>query len=405
MKQTTNILLFAATVLTASLMLSCQPKAYTEDDVFAKETELAELTKDGRLYHLQEFVDSFMTEDGNYMDDSTRYRTRSTIGNGIQMFSIDTLPADGPGIYIMGRVTTDDYGGNYYKALVIQEIVGGKQQNLRLSIDIGSAGGTYQIGQLLLIRCNGLAVGRYANQPQLCVPSYNNNTLAMHADEKVGWTPGRIPAEIFIRNTTLIGTPDVSKLVYEEMTMQQLYERYLKDYDDASLKAASQRHILFEKAREIDGLLVRVTDCHFTGQYSKYGVPDTCTTGDPELDQNANVFAPTTTNLNFPQGRFIADPSESIIDIVSTSEYAKYSHYYLPSDITVDSLGVKHFDYAAYSGFVEGILGYYFDKASDQEDATQYSSYKWAITPRDMGDIHFHDAQGNDWVPVEYSKN
>ena len=89
-----------------------------------------------------------------------------------------TIPVGGPQIYIRGRIVTDDQGGNFYKTIVIQEIVNGKQQALRLSVDASSAGGAYLLGQEIMIHVNGLGIGKYANEPQLCVPSYNNNLNA-----------------------------------------------------------------------------------------------------------------------------------------------------------------------------------------------------------------------------------
>ncbi|MGN1240752.1 MAG: DUF5689 domain-containing protein, partial [Paludibacteraceae bacterium] len=201
-------------------MVGCNPAPLTEADVFTNPDAVANILQPGdSIYHLNDFVATFMTEEGNFLSDSTPYRTRATSGNGIYLFSIDTIPTDTMGIYIRGRVSSDDYGGNFYKSIVIQEIVDGKQQNLRLSVDIGSANGLYQIGQELLIRCNGLSIGRYANQPQLCVPSYNNNIYANNASQKVGWAPGRIPNELFRKATTLIGTPDQSKLQYDTISI------------------------------------------------------------------------------------------------------------------------------------------------------------------------------------------
>ena len=176
----------------ASIMTACSYNVDKEKLYLSEDQVNAEIA-DGRLYTINEFIDAFMTEKGNYLSDTALYRTRATNGDGIYLFSIDTLPSTGPGIYIRGRVTTDDFGGNFYKALIIQQIVDGEQQNLRLSVDLGSASGMYPRGQEILIRCNGLAIGRYSNQPQLCVPSYNNNTNANKGNEKVGWAPGRIP--------------------------------------------------------------------------------------------------------------------------------------------------------------------------------------------------------------------
>lgn len=365
-------------------MVSCNPAPLTEADVFTNPDAVAGILQPGdSVYHLNDFVATFMKEEqGNFLSDSTPYRDRATSGNGIYLFSIDTIPTDTIGIYIRGRVSSDDYGGNFYKSIVIQEIVDGKQQNLRLSVDIGSANGLYQIGQELLIRCNGLSIGRYANQPQLCVPSYNNNIYASSASQKVGWAPGRIPNELFRKATTLIGTPDQSKLQYDTIT--------IADFIGEALSYTLEN---MQRVREMDGMLVCIKDIHFTGEYDNNGTPTTCTEGDPETDENANVFAPTTNNLGFPQGRIIMDASNRRT-LVSTSEYAKFARYYLPD--------------AEYVGTVTGILGYYADNATS---IAKYGldSYEWSISMRDifgrnagLKDLNLTNADGEEWIPMEY---
>ena len=365
-------------------MVGCNPAPLTEADVFTNPDAVAGILQPGdSVYHLNDFVATFMKEEqGNFLSDSTPYRDRATSGNGIYLFSIDTIPTDTFGIYIRGRVSSDDYGGNFYKSIVIQEIVDGKQQNLRLSVDIGSANGLYQIGQELLIRCNGLSIGRYANQPQLCVPSYNNNIYASSASQKVGWAPGRIPNELFRKATTLIGTPDQSKLQYDTIT--------IADFIGEALSYTLEN---MQRVREMDGMLVCIKDIHFTGEYDNNGTPTACTEGDPETDENANVFAPTTNNLGFPQGRIIMDASNRRT-LVSTSEYAKFARYYLPD--------------AEYVGTVTGILGYYADNATS---IAKYGldSYEWSISMRDifgknagLKDLNLTNAEGEVWTPKEY---
>ena len=364
-------------------IVGCNPAPLTEADVFSNPDAVAGILQPGdSVYHLNDFVATFMTEQGNFLSDSTPYRDRATSGNGIYLFSIDTIPTDTIGIYIRGRVSSDDYGGNFYKSIVIQEIVDGKQQNLRLSVDIGSANGLYQIGQELLIRCNGLSIGRYANQPQLCVPSYNNNIYASSASQKVGWAPGRIPNELFRKATTLIGIPDQSKLQYDTIT--------IADFIGEALSYTLEN---MQRVREMDGMLVCIKDIHFTGEYDNNGTPTTCTEGDPETDENANVFAPTTNNLGFPQGRIIMDASNRRT-LVSTSEYAKFARYYLPD--------------AEYVGTVTGILGYYADNATS---IAKYGldSYEWSISMRDifgknagLKDLNLTNAEGEVWTPKEY---
>ena len=213
-----------------ALMSSCEPRELTEEDVFVQESSLDQILQDEnqgngyKIYDLNEFLDTFMTEEGTYHNDTTPYRDRSyDATHGIYLYSVDTLRAGGAGIYIRGRIATDDYAGNFYKSMVIQQIVNGEQQNLRISVDLGSSAGMYQLGQEIIIRCNGLAVGRYANQPQLCIPSYNNNIYAMNASEKVGWCPGRIQGSVFRRATRMIGKPDPSKLQYDVLSLSQLF--------------------------------------------------------------------------------------------------------------------------------------------------------------------------------------
>lgn len=364
-------------------MVGCNPAPLTEADVFTNPDAVANILQPGdSIYHLNDFVATFMTEQGNFLSDSTPYRTRATTGNGIYLFSIDTIPTDTMGIYIRGRVSSDDYGGNFYKSIVIQEIVDGKQQNLRISVDMGSANGLYQIGQELLIRCNGLSIGRYANQPQLCVPSYNNNIYANNESQKVGWAPGRIPNEIFRKATTLIGTPDQTKLQYDTIT--------IADFIGEALSYTLEN---MQRVREMDGMLVCIKDIHFTSEYDNNGTPTACTEGDPETDENANVFAPTTNNLGFPQGRIFMDAANRRT-LVSTSEYAKFARYHLPD--------------AEYVGTVTGILGFYADNA---QSVVSYGldGYEWSISMRDifgknagLKDLDLTNANGEKWIPQEY---
>lgn len=387
MKRNYSIICSVAIGALLSGLASCNPDPLTEADVFTNADAISSILQPGdSIYHLNDFVATFMTEEGNFLNDSTPYRTRSTSGNGIYLFSIDTIPAEGNGIYIRGRVSTDDYGGNFYKSIVIQEIVDGKQQNLRLSVDIGSANGLYQIGQELLIRCNGLSIGRYANQPQLCVPSYNNNIYATNANQKVGWAPGRIPSRVFDQATTLIGTPDQSKLVYDTITISD-YFGIAKKYDLESMQLA----------RQMDGRLVCLKNVYFTGEYENNGSRAKCTEGDPEEDSNANVFAPTTNNIGYPQSRIITDGNKNYT-LVSTSEYAKFARFYLPSE--------------EYTGTITGVLGFYADNAGS---VAKYGldGYEWSITVRNiaisktgstLNDVNLYNADGEKWVPTEYKR-
>ncbi len=391
----TNKLYSILAAIVALVFVSCNPNPVSEEDLFNK-TVNDYIQPGDTLWHLNDFVARFMTETGDEQYQG-KYRTRSEInvnGKLMYLFSLNNLPTDGPGHWIQGRVTTDDYGGNFYKSIIIQEIVDGEQQNLRLSVDVGSASGLYQMGQQVLIRVNGLAIGRYANQPQLCVPSYNDNVYAQHADQKVGWAPGRISASKFKEVCHLIGQPDPSQIVYDIITPAEFeniihYDWAEKTYYKGAINgfdytAANQEAALL-LGRQLDGRLVRIENMHCTREYDNYGLTLDCvhytstesTGGNPQLDKNACCFGPTTEGVGYPQGRYFAlptDPGSSVgnegidqrrIITISTSEYAKYAYYYLPT--------------SDYVGTVTGILSMYCDNG-----AYAPAPSDWAITPRNV---------------------
>ena len=396
-------LYFVLSTLVLVMMSSCEPQGLEEKVVFVQESSLdgilsAENPVHGyKIYTLNEFLDAFMTEKGNFWSDTSQYRERATNGNGFYLFSVDTIKTDTLGIYIRGRITTDDYAGNFYKSMVIQQVVNGEQQNLRVSVDLGSSAGMYHMGQEILIRCNGLAVGRYSNQPQLCVPSYNNNIYAMNATQKVGWAPGRIQGSVFRRATRMIGTPDVSQLKYDTISLAKLYTQIpLKPSIDATG---------MDQVRKADGRLIVIKDVHFTGQFDDNGTLAKCDTLHPDSSSNANVFAPTTQNIGYPQSRVLQDQGSYRL-MCSCSEYAKFAYYYLPG---ADRHGVANC--SAWEGTVTGILGWYQDNAKDLTN-TGLDGYEWSITPRGIPGIgvpdinmYYHGDMEEPWVPKEFNPN
>lgn len=381
------IAILSVTALLAGSFASCK---YNEPkQQYVNEQEVTNIIGNGKLLNLNDLKQApYMTEKGNYCD-TALYRLRGHgYGHAIQyldtlwMFSIDTIPTTQGPLYIRGRITTDDYSGNFYKSFCIQQIVNGKQQALRISVDAGSVGGMYPIGQEILIRVDGLAIGRYANQPQLCVPAYNNNIYAgKYAGDKVGWAPGRIPFSVFKKRTTLIGTP------------QELY------YDTIRIASFIDNLNLVEN-RMKDGCLVCLENVYYTGEYEDNGKLVSCTTGNPATDGNANVFAPTTDNNNYPQSRAISDGTNTTL--VSASEYAKFAWLYIPG---ANSTGVA--DCPTYRGNVMGILGYYHDKnnpniKSGNDDP---NSYDWSITIRSLDDLQLYkdgDPELGLWPRKEY---
>ena len=371
-------------IVATLILASCKPEPISEDSVFLTEETIQQIVSadGGRIYTINELLDTYMSEKGNYLSDTSLYRTRANNGDGTWLFSMDTLPSIGNGIYIRGRITTDDYGGNFYKALCIQQVVNGEQQALRIGVDASSVSGMYPLGQEILIRCNGLAIGRYADQPQLCVPAYNNNIHANNASQKIGWAPGRRPWEQFQTIVNRIGRPDTSKLYYEELT--------IADFQAITAEA---------DMRKWDAKLVRIRNVWFTGEYENNGSFAQLTTGNPEDDTNANVFAPTTTNIGYPQSRVITDGTAKTL--VSNSEYCKFAAYYIPG---ADANGVNNCP--RYKGTITGILGQYRDNARYAHDI-----YDWSISLRDIttsvhqgicNDIVFTNDEGKPWTPIEY---
>ena len=362
---------FIIAIALVTWCMACTPDAVDSSKLFLSEQQAKEIISQGTLLTLQQFKDSFMTEKGNYLSDTTLYRTRATKDGKTYLFSIDTIAKRETPIYIRGRVTTDDQGGNFYKSLCIQQMVDGKQQALRISVDAGSASGLYPLGQELLIRVDGLAIGRYANQPQLCLPSYNNNIYANNAEQKIGWAAGRIPMAVFKEHTKCIGKPDVDQLYYEDLNIA----------DFTSI-------LNLQETRKWDAKLVRLSQVHFTGEYfTTSGSATKCTTGDPEQDEYANVFAPTTNNIGYPQSRVIADATGKKT-AVSASEYAKFAYFYLPG---ANKDGVANCP--NYVGGVVGILGYYSDNAKYDPAPDD-----WSITIRTVDDLMLHDKSGEHWL-------
>ena len=308
-----------------------------------------------------EFIDAYMTEAGVLFP--VRERANGTYAKNL--FSVDTIPAGGPDIVICGRLISDDLSGNMYKTLVIQDIAN-PDEALKLAVDAGSVSGLYPLGQVIKIRCNGLAIGKYANQAQLCVPSYNNNTYAMYAGEKVGWCPGRIPLPIFQEAVQCVGTPDVNAIVVDTMTI-------------AEITSTPQSAI-----QKMCGRLVYIKGVHFNNMSQG----DTeLKDADPTLDSDAATFAPTTNFIGYQQSRDIEDANGNWISI-SSSEYAKFANIRLPSE--------------EYEGDIMGIVGYYWDNANSKYSTHQTS---WSITIRSLDDIFFKSKEdGSPWQPEEWSK-
>ena len=131
-----------------------------------------------------------------------------------------------------------DRDGNMYKYIVIQDLADPKQ-GLKISIDANSLYGVMPIGQVISIRCNGLAIGKYADVYQLGCVYYNNDSDT----RKQGYEPGRIPYTSFISRCQIVGSPDPAAVVADTLTIEQIKN----------------------SGREVHSRLVVIEDAEFTG--------------------------------------------------------------------------------------------------------------------------------------------
>ena len=228
------------------------------------------------------------------------------------LFTINYVDTESD-LYIRGRVITTDESGNIYKYLVMQDTRTGDA--LKVSVDAGSLSGAIPMGQEIAINCKGLVVGRYADMVQLGVETYNVSKGRIE--------PGRIPFNEFLARVQYIGKPDVNKILCDSMTIAELNSRI----NDETLY----------------GRLVYIENVHFTG-YGDEG---------EKLKPAEQIFAPSTYNgtynVGYPQAREIADANGNVA-YISTSEYARFADYKLPS--------------TTIWGDVVAIVGYYKDKAN-----------------------------------------
>lgn len=355
----------------SALFVSCKV-----DEPPVNNTSVEEVlnTRGERILSYMEILEQFTTESGVY----NPVRTRSGDKN---LFTIDTIAYDinGDGIYndddavyFLGRVVSDDFTGNVYKNLYLQDVLDPKH-GVTVLLDASSLGGFYPMGQVILMRLNGLAIGKYANKYEIGVASYYSRTTetAMNAAQKVGWCVSRIPFNRFQRWSERIGLADRSKIVETEMTIPELRA---------------------EAATDLQGLcgrVVRIKNVHFTSEYYDYGKPKACTNGNPREDTNAAVFAPTTDYKNFSQSRIFKDDADNHL-ATSVSEFAKFAYYKLPA--------------AEYKGDVVGIVGYYYDRADkDVDDSALTITIRGIGVDGSINDLQeFRNASGQLWIPEEW---
>jgi hypothetical protein len=192
----------------------------------------------------------------------------------------------------------------------------------------------------------------------------------------------------------MIGVPDQTKLKYDTLTLAQLFAQIpLKPSVDANG---------MDRIRKADGRLIVLKDVHFTGETDDNGTITPCIYAHPDSSGLANVFAPSTQNIGYPQSRILQDPASNFI-CCSSSEYCKFACYYLPGANESGVSGCPNWE-----GTVTGILGWYLDKAANLTTSS-LKGYEWSITPRGIPGVGVPDIrmfyQGDSdkpWTPREF---
>lgn len=199
------ISLAMAGAIAASALTGCQ------DDVDAPGMQVpeADLLRNTSILDLKT---EYWNSDANYID---------TIGVG----------ADGKHIVIAGRIISDDYAGNIYKNLVIQD----ETAALTLSINKSNLYTDYRVGQEVVIDVTDMYIGKYSSLQQLGFPDYSGS---------YGWQATFMPYEFFAAHRQLNGLPEPAKI----------------DTITTTLAALSTTP---EGLRKMQSQLVRLNNVHF----------------------------------------------------------------------------------------------------------------------------------------------
>ncbi|MDR1592703.1 MAG: DUF5689 domain-containing protein [Prevotellaceae bacterium] len=296
-------------------------------------------------------IEALITEFGSEKGDLQPVRPND---GGTGIFSIDTIPSEescGKEIIIAGRVTSDDAQGNCYKTIFIQDLKN-PDWHLKISIDASGLSSWFPLGQVIAVKCNGLAIGKYAGMFQLGMPFYNVPSMAdPNRAGKIGYEVGRIPLPVFMTSVELYGSADVAAITVDTLTIAQINQSITTD-------------------RSLHGRLICIKNIHFNQKSQGSALAD-----------DLKIFAPSTYdpargyNIGFPQSRDIEDGTGSYLS-VSTSEYARFCNVRIPEE--------------EYVGTVTAILGHYQDK-SNYAGSVQ-------LTIRSLDDLDLYD-NGQKWNP------
>lgn len=250
------------------------------------------------------------------------------------IFSVDTIPSNRD-IVINGIVVSNDNEGNIYKYIVIQDIITGRA--LKISVDAGNLSAVFPTGRAISVNCSGLAIGKYADMLQMGTAYYNTTA------NKTGYEIGRIPYTVFLTRVQVNKTTNMplSEIV-DTVTISEI----------------------LKSGPTMFGKLVCIKNAFFTGNGSGSGA---LISKPAPIPVEAQIFAPPTDGIGYPQSREIQDGTGSVF--VSTSEYSKFAKLKLPA--------------ATLKGEITAIVGYYNDKDAVVDPTKIYHQ----LTLRSLGDL------------------
>ena len=285
-------------------------------------------------HSIKEFISEFGTQNG------VMFPVRPNSGTA-GLYSVDTIRKGGDDIIIVGRVVSDDSQGNYYKSIDIQDLQDPKYA-LKISVNASGIGAWYAKGCVVSVKCNGLAIGKYADMFQLGIVYFNNNSNVA----KKGYEPGRMPMPLF-KSVTKIYDAAYSKVVVDTLTIAQI--------NQASTN------------RSLHSRIVCIKNAYFTGEGVDYNNP-------APLSDADKIFAPSTNGIGYPQSRVIRDGTGWTV--IATSEYSRFCNVRIPDP--------------QYVGNITAIIGWYRDKTGSN------GSVQLTICSLDDLDLYYN---GEKWKP------
>lgn len=328
------------------------------DTLYVYDEDTLHITGDGRMYTLNNETKPYYNQipwNLEYKDKVIKIQ-RETSVTYKDLFTNVPIESDKE-IYIRGRVISSDTAGNIYKYMVIEDLK--TRQSLKVSVDAGSLGGIFPLGQVVAIKCNGLVMGRYAEMPQLGVSGYRD-------DDKTRFEPGRIPYSLVPNHFLRIGKPDASKVIADTLTIKELLAKDSTYY----------------------GRLVCIKNAEFTnkndngktlGQRDPLVILNEKNVDDGIYELNP-IFAPSTYsttkkyNIGYPVSRGIKDATGTCF--ISTSEYANFAETLIPKIGDV--------------GNITAIVGWFKDK----NNTSSTENGKIQLTIRALSDLDGFESLG-----------